>query len=114
MVAPKWAVEAAMIPYDSVVEWVEGSAVNQTVGWWPPILLVTNNEVIHLTRSLIRKQSYRIPRKSLRSVDYHQGIIWDTLTLNVAGGDLSNTVIPINRKHRRVVHRILQELRRDW
>ena len=109
--APKWAVEAAMIPHDSVIEWVEGSTQDQTVGWFPPILLVTQNEVIHVTRSLIRKQSHRIPRNSLRSIDYHQGIIWDTLTLNVAGGDRPNTVISIFRKHRRIVHRILQELR---
>ena len=109
--APKWAVEAAMIPHDSVIEWVEGSTQDQIVGCFPPILLVTQNEVIYATRSLIRNQSHRIPRNSLRSFDYHQGIMWDTLTLNVAGGDWPNTVISIFRKHSRIVHQILQELR---
>ena len=48
-------------------------------------------------RIVVKLQVREMIENSLRSIDYHQGIIFDTLTLNVAGGDWPNTVISIFR-----------------
>lgn len=106
---PKWALDIATVASDKVTAWVEGAKGKK---WRAPIMLVTSDEVLWVTSGLYRKQCHRVSWKNVNSVAYETGVVWDTLYLSVAGEELRDTSIRINRKRRESAHQVLEILHR--
>ena len=106
----KWALETARVSKDDVVAWVEGAKGNH---WWAPVFLLTEKEIVWVERGFMTKRAHRVPRASVVSVSLSEGVVWDSIVLNVLGGDLPDTKLNISRGRRNETRQLVDELRKS-
>jgi len=103
----KWATNAASVSPEKVKSWIEGAKGNK---WWAPVFLVTDTDVFWVQRGFLTRKVHRIPRGNIASVSFEQGVMWDSINLNVTGGDLPDTSLRVNRMRRSESQRIVDLL----
>jgi hypothetical protein len=107
---PGWALETAHIKASDVLAWVAGKT---SAEWFPPVFMLTEKEILKVDKGFLSKTQHRIPRSSIRSVSYKQGMMTDVLFVNVAGGDIPDSGIRLSKNHRERAHLMLELLRQQ-
>ncbi len=110
MTPPRWVLDAAKVHSDAVVIWIECA---RGMRFWPPIFVVTGNDVIWATRNIADRQAYRAALKDILSVDLITGILWDKLYLELARDDFPVNKIRVARKYRSQTQLALFHLRQN-
>ena len=108
---PSWALDAADVNEEEVWTWIQGHSALTGGEWRPPVLMVTDSEVIWANKGMFRSKAHRITRTSVSSIAYSKGLLHDTMTVNVAGGDAADTSIKLSRGERGVAESIMSVLR---
>ncbi len=106
---PKWALEMAQFPPNSVVAWVGGVEANKR---FPRklLLLVTANEIVCLTVGFLTQQVRRAPKGQVTSMAYNTGIELDIFAFRIPADDSSIVRMQINRRNRSHAWKVLEEL----
>lgn len=107
---PSWALQVAGLTKEEVITWVAGKRSQE---WFPPVFMLTEKEIVWIDRGLFSKTQHRVPRTSVRSVSYKQGLLTDNLIINVAGGDFGDTGIALSKDHRERAQLFMAALRQQ-
>lgn len=106
---PSWALSAARVSKFDVQYWCEEPSIAK---WAPSVMMLTADEVIYAERGLVRKAVHRIPRHRVMSVMYSQGMIWDSIALNTAGGDIFDQNFKVGRGTKQQARDLVDELQK--
>lgn len=107
---PTWALKTAQVQASDVLAWVAGKRSRE---FFPAVFMLTEKEILKIDRGFMSKTQHHIPRSSVRSVSYQQGLMSDVLFVNVAGGDIPDSGIKLSKNHRERAHLMLELLRRQ-
>jgi len=109
---PKWALDMAQIPANSLVAWVGGVEANKR---FPRklLLLVTANEIVCLSMGFLTQLVRRAPKGQVSSMSYDTGIELDTFVLRIPPDDSSIIRMQIDRHNRAHAWKVLEELHKE-
>ena len=94
---PQWAIDPTGIEIEEVLAWVNGT---YSTGRRGTVILLTKKEVIWVEKGLFTKDQHRVPRASVSSVSYRQGLFTATLSISLSSGDRPAEKVDFGRSER--------------
>jgi hypothetical protein len=105
---PGWALATAHVQQGDVLMSVHGP---KSSGWWPPVLILTGEELCFVSRGWMHRSSRRVPLTRIASIGYSEGAAGATMMVNVSGEDTFDGAFTVGREQREQASAMVDRLR---